>query len=106
MSIKAVTLGNGSQQSFPTLFPGTSQKVAVTATSAQSAALGATTTLIRVAATQNMHLAFGANPTAVADGTNYYLPAGVTECIAVVSGTKIAAIRDSADGSLFITEAT
>lgn len=83
------------------LTPGASVKVAFTATSAQTGAI--TGTIVRVTATQNCHLAFGANPTAVADGSCVYLPASSTQMFAVTSGNKIAAIQDSAGGNLFIT---
>jgi hypothetical protein len=83
------------------LTPGASSKLAFTGTSAQSSAIAGT--IVRVTATQNCHLAFGANPTAVADGSCVYLPAGQTQFFAVTSGNKIAAIQDSAGGNLFIT---
>ena len=83
------------------LTPGVSAKLAFTATSAQSAAIAGA--IVRVVATQNCHLAFGASPTAVADGSCVYMPAGNVQMFAVTSGNKIAAIQDSTGGSLFIT---
>jgi hypothetical protein len=80
---------------------GGSQKLAFTATSAATNAIAGT--IVRVVSMQNCHLAFGASPTAVADGTCVYLPAGVVQFFAVTSGSKIAAIQDSAGGNLFIT---
>lgn len=88
-----------------TLTPIRSQKVAFSASSAQSTALLATNTNVRVYADQDCHIAVGANPTAVADGSCLFLPAGQTEYFRVpAGGDKIAVIRDSADGTLYISE--
>ncbi len=89
---------------FQAINPGTSQKKAFTATTGQSSAVAAGTSLVRLCATQNCHIAIGANPTAVADGTGLYLPSGVVEYVGITGGHKIAVIRDTADGNLFITE--
>lgn len=105
MSVKAVKLGNGAGSFVDAIFPGTSQKVAFTGTSAQSAALGASTSVVEVISTQNCHIKTGEDPTATADGTSMYLPANVMRRIAIVGGHKIAAIQDSSGGNLFITEA-
>ena len=83
------------------LTPGTSQKLAFTATSAQSGAIAGA--IVRVVATQNCHLAFGTSPTANANGTCCYLPANTVQYFAITSGWLIAAIQDSASGNLFIT---
>lgn len=85
-----------------TINMGTSQVLAFTATSAQSAALGPRTTVVRLVSTQNVHVTVAA--TALADGTCMYLPLGVVQVIGVPPGSKIAAIRDSVSGNLFITE--
>lgn len=106
MSVKAIRMGNGSGSFSSAIFPGTSQKVAFSATNAQSTALGASTTLVELYASQNCHIKVAADPTAVADGTCLFLPLGVVRQIAVTAGHKIGVIRDSADGNLFITEAT
>ena len=89
---------------FEAIYPGTSQKLAYTGASAQSAALQTRTSVVRLVSTSNCHVAFGSNPTAVADGTCLYLPLGVPVNVGVAPGTKIAAIQDSAGGNLFITE--
>lgn len=90
-------------EGFEAIYLGTSQKVAFDA-STQSAALGARTSVVSLYATQDCHIKTGANPTAVADGTNYFLPKLVQRFIGVKPGDKIAAIKDSAGGNLFITE--
>ena len=81
--------------------PGACSKVAVGATSAQSAAI--TGAMVRLTPSTNCHVAFGVSPTAAADGSCMYLPAGVPTVLAFTSGNKIAVIQDSAAGNLFIT---
>lgn len=89
---------------FQAIYPGVSQKKAFNGTSAQSTAVGISTSIVRLVATEDCHLAFGTNPTAVADGTCMFLPAD-TECyIGIQPSHKIAVIQDSAGGDLFITE--
>lgn len=83
------------------LTPGASSKVAVGAASAQSGVL--TGAMVRLTPTTNCHVAFGANPTAVADGSCMYLPSGSQTIVGITSGQKVAAIQDSAAGNLFIT---
>jgi hypothetical protein len=101
---KIVTV-EGTEHPIQAVQPGTSQKVALGAASAQSAAIAAF--LVRVVSQGDCHLAFGANPTAVADGTCAFLPAGIPEYFVVTSGNKIAVIQDTAQavGNLFITAA-
>lgn len=86
----------------PLITPGTSQDVSVTGTSAQSVALGAGTTIVRLMATTDCRLAFGSNPTAVSTG--YFLPAYQEMFVPVTPSSKIAAIRNSANGTLNIVE--
>jgi hypothetical protein len=95
-----VSLSSILKGALPCIALGTSSKVAFT-TSTQSGAL--TATVVRLVATQDCHVAFAANPTAVADGTGTFLPANVPEYFQFTSGQKIAAIQDSAPGNLFIT---
>ena len=83
--------------------PGVSQTVSTSGTSAQSAAFGAGTSIIRVIASEACFLVFGANPTATSAGM--FLAAGAVEYFAVTPGQKVAAIQASTGGSLYITEA-
>lgn len=83
---------------------GTCQKKGFTSTSAQSTAVGASSSLVMLQATANCHVKFGSNPTATADGTSQYIQAGAIYVFPITGGHKIAIIRDSADGDLFITE--
>lgn len=84
--------------------PGASQRVSIGAASVVlGQALGDRTTLIRVAATVDCHLALGAAPMATTD--DLLLPAGVVEYIAVRPGIDtLAVIRSVQDGDLFVTE--
>lgn len=84
------------------IFPGTSQTRTFTGTSAQSSAITAGVTIVRLFATQDCFVAFGANPTAAA--TSMFLAAGIVEYVGVTGGDKIAAIQSSAAGTLYITE--
>jgi hypothetical protein len=78
--------------------------VAVSGTSAQSSALSTTTGYVRLLATTLCHLRFGSNPTA----TTAHMPLApyVPEYFTITPGTKIAAIQNSAAGTLYITEVT
>lgn len=82
---------------------------AVSGTSAQSAAIGTagaapgTDVTVRLVATTDCWLAFGTNPTAVADAADaIFLPSGVVEYMDVVAGSKIAVIQNSGSGKLNI----
>jgi hypothetical protein len=83
------------------LTPGACSKVAVGSVSAQSGAIAGS--VVRLVPSTNCHVAFGANPTAAADGSCVYLPAGSVNVFAFTSGQKIAVIEDAAAGVLFIT---
>jgi hypothetical protein len=86
---------------------GVSDYVTVSGTSAQSAAFGNHTHEVRIVSTTNCHINFGANPTAAAtDNNGIYLPAGVVEYFHVSPGQKVAAIQDSAGGTLCVAEMT
>jgi len=74
----------------PVLPGSTSQTLAVTGTSAQSAALQAGARLVRLVATDNVHVVAGANPTATTSST--LLIGGQEAYFAVAGGEKIAAI--------------
>lgn len=77
---------------------------AITAASVQSAVVPANIQEVRVVSTTNCWIQIGQAPTAVAgaDG-NSYLPSGVVEYFHVSPGQQVAAIRDSADGSLSVS---
>ncbi len=83
---------------------GSTISVAVSGTSAQSAAIGTTTGYVRLFATTLCHVRMGSNPTATT--SNMPLGAYIPEYFAVPPGTKIAAIQNSSSGTLYITEVT
>lgn len=91
-------------ESAPIFAPGASQQLAVGAVSAQSAAFAARTSAVLLFADQDCFVALGDDPAALADGSHMLLPAGETRVVKVRGGDKLAAIRRSADGPLFVTE--
>ena len=86
---------NGSQSALPvgTLPPLAAQKVTIGATSAQSAALNASTRLVRVHTDAICHIVAGSDPTATT--SNARLAADTTEYFAVTPGHKLAVIAGS-----------
>ncbi len=65
--------------------------------------LGGDQIILRITATTDCFITSAAAPTAVADGTNHYLAAGVPQDIRFPSTHKIAAIRSAVDGSIYCT---
>jgi hypothetical protein len=57
--------------------------------------------LVRLAATTDCWVAFGAAPTAVV-GTGVFLPAGLVEVWRMNKGDKVAAVQDSEGGTLSV----
>jgi hypothetical protein len=76
------------------------QVVALGATSAQSPALQAR--LAAVSASQNCWISAGANPTAAKAAGSFYLGTGQIMYVPLQPGWKIAALQDSAAGTLSI----
>jgi len=81
--------------------PGTVQNVSYD-TSTQSSAFGANTTMVRLVATTDAHVAFGSNPTATTSSLR--LVAFTPEYFLVDPSTKIAAIKNATAGTLNVTE--
>jgi hypothetical protein len=87
---------------------GTTQVFTVTTSSVQSTAFGASTTMIRVAASQgHCHFAIGTSPTASIT-TSPMMPVNDIEYIKVVPGQKIAFIKDATvtTSTVSVTELT
>lgn len=80
-------------QAFP--FDGTSRPI--------TNALGPTTDFIRVACTTSCYVSVGANPF-VSTTTGMYLPADNPEYIVAKRGEKIAVIRSTNSGTIYVTE--
>jgi hypothetical protein len=87
---------------------GTSQNVTTSGTSAATGtAFGANTSEIRVVCTQNTWILIGdGTPTATTGAGSTYMPAGVVEYFHVNPGQKLAAIQDSAAGTVNVSEMT
>lgn len=80
---------------------GISQKITVSTTSAQTTAIAQTSATIY--ATVNVFVRQGTNPTAVADGTDQFIPAETFVSLeGLIAGNKIAIIGESA-GTAYIT---
>ena len=95
---------NGNPIDAMRLRAGGAQKIAFTATSARQASAFATDRLvISIYATQDCFVKTG-DGTVVATTNDHFIPAGFWARIALKGHTHIAAIRSSADGTLYISE--
>lgn len=73
------------------LVPGQGQKLAVSSTSAQSAALESTSCVVY--SDVDCYVRQGSNPTAVADGSDQFIPAGAfVQLAGITKGNKLAFI--------------
>ena len=86
------------------LRPATSQTVSIGGSSQASSAFAAGVLVVRLIATNNCHIQFGSSPTAVANGTDLFLPSFIPEYFRVEDQEQVAVIQDSASGTLHITE--
>lgn len=100
-SMKAIASQAGT---FEAILPGTSQALAFNGTSAQSTAVGASTTLVRLFATEDCFILIGSSPVAAAN-SSMFIAAGIYDFVGIQPLQKIAAIQSSASGTLYITEA-
>lgn len=79
------------------------QTAAFTATSAAiSNAVGDQTRRVSLYATQDCHVRFEKTPTALT--TDFFLPASTQIMLGIRPGQKVAAIRASTDGTLYVSE--
>ncbi|MGE5646002.1 MAG: hypothetical protein ACM336_09450 [Acidobacteriota bacterium] len=85
----------------PVVRPGAASRMAVGASPTVSGGLG--TTVVRLVATTDCHVCFGADP--VADENSLFLPANMPEYFACAPEEKISAVSDAADGMLYIAPA-
>jgi hypothetical protein len=88
-------------RNIPCVGIGAAQRVSFDA-STQSTATATTTRIVRVVATTDCHIAIGSNPTATTNST--FLPAYSIEYFKIVGGHKVAAIKATTAGVLFVTE--
>ena len=83
--------------------PGTVTNITTSGTSQATAAVGNTTSIVRVAVLEDTYVAVGDDPTAA--DTDMVIAAGGVEFLAVTPGTsKIAVLQVSAAGLASITE--
>lgn len=81
---------------------GLAQKIAVSSTSAQSAAL--TTPTVVLHTDVDVYVRQGSNPTAVSDGTDIFVPSGAyVRLVGIQPGNKLAFKTASASGSVHLT---
>lgn len=100
---KSAPKGTNTKNSFESIYIGTTQKIAFTNSSLQSTnSISNNVTIVRLYADQDCYIAMGANPTATTSGL--YLPGGIIEYFSVNAGDKVAALRSTLDGTLYITE--
>ena len=82
---------------------GGTQKISFLISSvAMSNAVGGQTRRVSLHADQDCHVRFEQAPTAVT--TDYFLPASTHVMLAIRPGQKVAAIRATADGVLYVSE--
>lgn len=100
MAIETPLTTNG--QSVPVVYFdwANGQAVAYTGTAAQSAAI--TANLVYVTADTKCWIKAGTNPTATAGAGSYPIDIGVSLPVAIRSGDKISAIRDTSSGTIVI----
>jgi hypothetical protein len=77
------------------------EKISFTNANVQGSAVPAGVSVARLVASKDCFVSYGSNPTAA--NTKMFLPAGVIEYFGVDPGKKFAAIRDTANGTLYIS---
>lgn len=91
---------------FQTLYPGNNQTVNVSSSSTQSSAFGADASIVRLFSTKDCWVRFGTNPTVTAgsNALDIFVPGGIIQFFGVVGSQKLAVIRTSSDGTLYLFE--
>jgi hypothetical protein len=89
---------------------GTSQKLAISSTSAQSAAASSASTESKgqpipyvITPDTDCFVRKGSNPTALSDGTDHILKANQSYRVELMDGEKMAFITTAASGNVYIT---
>lgn len=91
------------QRTIQAVGPGAAQSCSPTSASDPIANnVGKLCTVVFLTCDQDCHIAFGAAP--VATTGDFFLPAATTIAFRIDPGTKVAAIRASADGTLWVSE--
>lgn len=99
MSIQPI---DKNSKGYQAVIAGTQQTVSVGAGSTQSSAFATGVRIIRVFSTQDCFLKFGSDPTATT--SDCFCAGGIYQYYGVQEGWKVAAIRSSSSGSLYICE--
>jgi len=93
------------KEMFQCISPGACQVLTVNAVSAQGALPQANVSIVRLFSTVDCWIAFGTNPTAVAEGSSsMFLPGGIVEYFEIRSDERLAVIGNGVTGKLYITE--
>lgn len=98
------------ERGFQTIFPGTSQKLAIGAGAVESAEFalnrGRNNIIVRLFPTQDCWVVFGVSPVAAPnDGASFFCPGGIVQWMAANPGaTKLSVIQDTTSGFLHIVE--
>lgn len=93
------------KEMFQCVSPGTSQVLTVNASSVQSALPQSGVSIVRLFSTVDCWVAFGTNPTAVAESSgSMFLPGGIVEYFEIRADEKLAVISNGTNGKLYITE--
>lgn len=87
---------------FQAIVPGSKQSVAIGASSASSTELNSKTSIIRIFPTVDCFIEFGDSPTATT--SSHFCPGGVIQYFGVYQFSKLAVIRSSTSGTLYIME--
>ena len=104
MSVKAGSSTPNGSQTFDAIYPGRSQKLALTTSAAKTPAVFlSTTSIIVVCSDSDAFIAIGPTPTATLT-TGVYLPAKVPQKFAVNGGTDFLSGISASTGNLYITE--
>lgn len=82
---------------------GAVQPITYTGTAGLSAAVGVSTTLVRLVSSSDCFVLIGAAPVATSSNGSL-LPAGVVEYFGITPGQKVSVVQSSASGTLNITE--
>lgn len=103
---KGAKIGGIPENTYPIIKLGNPQKISTGATSVQSAAFSGTQavtpTIVQLFATEDMFIEIGSSP--VATTNSHFLAAGFYMHYNIEAGEKVAAIRASANGTLYISE--
>lgn len=88
-----------------TFIPGTQQNFSTSASSQYSNTVAQTTSIIRIAVTQDTYVALGVNNPTVTVATGMLIPAGKVERLATKGNiTQVAFLQVSTTGNISITE--